>query len=31
MANLATQYLLEIEEQGYVLVRCEAAVFKPEA
>ena len=31
MANLATQYLSEIEEQGYVLVRCEAAVFKPEA
>jgi hypothetical protein len=30
MANLATQYLLDIEEQGYALVPCEAAVFKPE-
>ena len=30
MANLATPYLLDIEEQGYALVRCEAAVFKPE-
>ena len=31
MANLATQYLLDIEQQGYALVRCEAAVFKPDA
>ena len=31
MANLATQYLLDLEEQGYALVRCELAVFKPEA
>ena len=31
MANLATQYLLDIEEQGYALARCEAAVFRPEA
>jgi hypothetical protein len=31
LANLNTQYLLDIEEQGYALVRCEAAVFKPEA
>jgi hypothetical protein len=31
MANLATQYLLDIEEQGYALVTCELAVFKPEA
>ena len=30
IANLTTQYLLDVEEQGYVLVRCEAAVFKPE-
>jgi len=30
MANLATQYLLDIEEQGYALVTCEEAVFKPE-
>ena len=31
MANLATHYLLDIEEQGYALVNCEAAVFKLEA
>jgi hypothetical protein len=31
MANLATRYLLDLEEQGYALVRCELAVFKPEA
>jgi hypothetical protein len=31
VANLNTQYLIDIEEQGYALVRCEAAVFKPEA
>ena len=30
IANLNTQYLLDIEEQGYALVRCEAAAFKPE-
>jgi hypothetical protein len=24
-------YLVDLEEQGYVLVRCELAVFKPEA
>jgi len=30
LANLNTQYLLDIEEQGYSLVRCEVAVFKPE-
>ena len=24
MANLATQYLLDIEEQGYALVRCDS-------
>ena len=30
MANLKTQYLIDIEEQGYALVRCEEAVFKPE-
>jgi hypothetical protein len=31
LANLNTQYLIDIEEQGYALVRCEAAAFKPEA
>jgi hypothetical protein len=31
MANLNTQYLIDFEAQGYALVRCEAAVFKPEA
>ena len=31
MANLATHYLLDIEEQCYTLVNCEAAVFKLEA
>ena len=31
LANLAMAYLLDIEEQGYSLVRCELAVFKPEA
>jgi len=31
LANLAIPYLLDIEEQGYSLVRCELAVFKPEA
>jgi hypothetical protein len=30
MANLAAQYILDIEEYGYALVRCELAVFKPE-
>jgi hypothetical protein len=31
VANLNTKYLLDFEEQGYALVRCELAVFKPEA
>ncbi len=31
LANLNTRYLLDIEEQGYSLVRCELAVFTPEA
>ena len=31
LANLNTSYLLDIEEQGYALVRCEVGVFKPEA
>ncbi len=31
LRNLATPYLIDIEEQGYSLVRCELAVFKPEA
>jgi hypothetical protein len=31
LANLNTQYLIDLEEQGYSLVRCELAVFKPEA
>jgi hypothetical protein len=30
LANIVTDYLLDIEEQGYSLVRCERAVFKPE-
>ena len=30
MANFATQYLRDIEEQGYALVICEATVFQPE-
>jgi hypothetical protein len=30
LATFNTQYLLDIEEQGYSLVRCELAVFKPE-
>ena len=30
LTNLAMAYLLDIEEQGYSLVRCELAVFKPE-
>ena len=28
MANLNTQYLIDIEAQGYALVRCEAAVLR---
>ncbi len=28
---LKPDYWLDIEEQGYALVRCELAVFKPEA
>jgi hypothetical protein len=31
LANLNTQYLLDLEEQGYALVKCEVGVFKPEA
>ena len=31
LANLNTHYLLDIEEQGYALVRCEVGVFKPES
>lgn len=30
LANLAMVYLLDIEEQGYALVKCEEAVFRPE-
>jgi hypothetical protein len=30
LANLNTQYLLDIEEQGYALVTREEAVFRPE-
>ena len=30
LANFNTQYLRDIEEQGYALVICEAAVFQPE-
>jgi hypothetical protein len=30
IANLNTQYLSDVEEQGYALVRCEVGVFKPE-
>jgi hypothetical protein len=30
LANLNTQYLSDIEVQGYALVRCEVGVFKPE-
>ena len=29
LANLNTQYLLDIEEQGHALVTCEEAVFRP--
>jgi hypothetical protein len=29
--KLNPDYWLDIEEQGYSLVRCELAVFKPEA
>ncbi len=31
LKNLPIHYLIDIEEQGYALVRCELAVFKPEA
>jgi len=31
IANLNTQYLIDIEQQGDELVKCELAVFKPEA
>jgi hypothetical protein len=30
LEHLNTQYLLDIEQQGYALVRCEVGVFKPE-
>ncbi len=30
LASLAMPYLLDIEEQGYSLLRCELAVFKPD-
>jgi hypothetical protein len=30
LANLNTQYLSDIEEHGYALVRCEVGVFKPD-
>ena len=30
LANLNIPYLLDIEEQGYALLRCQVAVFKPE-
>jgi hypothetical protein len=30
LANLNPDYWLDVEEQGYSLVRCELAVFKPE-
>ena len=29
LASLNTQYLIDVEEQGYSPVRCELAVFKP--
>jgi hypothetical protein len=31
LASLNTQYLIDVEELGYSLVRCELAVFKAEA
>lgn len=31
LADLAMPYLLDIEEQGFSLARCELAVFKPGA
>jgi len=30
LAHLITPYLLDIEEQGHALVKCEEAVFRPE-
>ena len=30
LAHLAMPYLIDIEEQGYALVTCEEAVFRPE-
>jgi hypothetical protein len=30
LANLSMPYLLDITEQGYALVKCEEAVFRPE-
>ena len=31
IANLNPDYWLDLDEQGYALVRCELAVSKPEA
>jgi len=31
ITKLNPDYWLDLEEQGYALVRCEAAVLKPEA
>ena len=31
IAHLTPELWLDLEEQGYAIVRCEAAVFKPEA
>ena len=31
LKNLAMPYLLDIEEQGYALVKSDVGVFKPEA
>ncbi len=31
LSNLRPEYWLDLEDQGYALVRCELAVFKPEA
>ena len=30
IGNLRPEYWLDLQDQGYVLVRCELAVFKPE-
>ncbi len=31
VARLNPNYWLDLEEQGYALVKCELAVFRPEA